>query len=97
MWNIQLQAAGLNGWLDEVEQKLTFAEDMLDVMGAETEQLKTVWESVAGEIWKGEFQSRIEEVRLKTADMKKIVLNIGEMGKMLADEEGSMIRAAEKL
>lgn len=97
MWNIQLQTAGFNGWLDTMEQKLTLAEDMLDVIEAEAEQLKVVWESGAGEIWKGEFQIRIDEVRLKVADMKRIVLNIGEMGKVLADEEGNMIMAAEKL
>lgn len=97
MWNIQLQTAGLNEWLDAMEQKLTLAGDLLDVMETEAEQLKEVWESGAGEIWKREFQIHVGEVRLKIAEMKKVVLNIGEMGKMLADMESNMIMAAEKL
>lgn len=97
MWNMQLQASGLNQWLDLMEQKLTVAQDMLDVMETETEQLKEVWESGAGKIWRAEFQIQIGEVRTRIANMKKSVLNIGETGKLLADMESNMISTADKL
>lgn len=94
---IQLQGAGLNEWLNDVEQKLTLAVDLLDVIEEEAEQFKGIWESSAGEIWKSELQLRISEVRSKFADMKQILLNIGEMSRALSDLENSMITDAKKL
>lgn len=97
MCDIWLQAAGLNEWLDAVEQKLTLTGDMLDVVEVEAEQLKGVWISEAGEIWKAEFQIRMREMRARLAEMRKIILSIGEIGKILADQESNIILGAEKL
>ncbi len=97
MWIIHLQAAGLNNWLDAVEHKLTIAQDLLDVMEIESEQLREVWESSAGKIWRSEFQVKINEVRRQVTEMEKVILKIGEISRVLAEMEKNMILAADKL
>lgn len=97
MWNIQLKAAALNVWLDGMEQKLTTAGDMLDVLEMETEQLNAVWESMAGELWKAEFRERISGLKDDISELKRIVLNVVETEKVLADMENNMLVEANKL
>lgn len=97
MWKIQLQAAGLNKWLDDMEQKLTIAQDMLDMIETETEQLKKIWESEAGRRWKAEFQVQIGELRNRISKMKESVLALGETSRLLADMESNMTLSADQL
>ena len=97
MWNIQIQTAAFNQWLDEAEEKLTRAGDILDVMETEVKQLNKVWESSAKEIWKGEFQIQVSEIRDGIEEMKKFIGILGNMGRVLADVETKLIAAAEKL
>ena len=97
MWNIQLQAAGLNKWMDEMEQRITQAGDWTDVMETEAESLKAIWEGEAEKIWKAGFLERINEVKLSLSEMSKVVSCIGEAGKSLADMEIRMIAGAKNL
>ncbi len=95
--SIRLRAADFNQWLDEMERELTVAGDGLNIMEAEGERIRQVWESEAGAIWKAEFQIGLNEVRDSVAEMKKVVLQLGRGGRILADLESRMISQAEKL
>ena len=97
MWNIQLQTAAFNQWLDETEEKLTRMGDTFDVIETEVEQLNKVWESGAGEIWKKELQVHVSEARAGIEEIEKMVYSLLNAGKELADLESKTIAAAEKL
>ena len=97
MGNIQLQAAGLNNWLDHMEQKLTVMQDIFDRMETEAEGLDQIWESEAERDWKAELQIQIEEVRRQILQMKESVFALAETGRMLADKEIHMISLADQL
>lgn len=97
MWSIQLQAAGLNQWMDEMEQRITLAGDLAGLMETETESLKNIWEGEAEKIWKTEFLERINKIKIQLAEMNQVVAGIGKTGKNLADMEIKMIAEAKKL
>ena len=97
MWKIQLQAAGLNEWLDEMEQRITQMRDWTELMETEAESLKAIWEGEAEKIWKAEFLEKIYEVKLWLAEMSRIVTCVGKAGKSLADMEIWIIAGAKNL
>ncbi len=95
MWNIQLKADAVNQWLDEMEQKLTKAGDLLDVMATEGEALSAIWESGAGEVWRKEYIERINDVKAQLTEINKCVADVGRLGKSLADLEMKLIAEAK--
>lgn len=97
MWNIQLKAAGVNQWIDEMEQKITRMGDLLDVMGAEEEALRFVWESGAEEVWRKECKNRTAEVKVQFTEISKSIAEVGSIGKNLADLEMKMAVEAKRL
>lgn len=97
MWDIQLHAAGLNKWMDEMEQRITQTGDRADMMEKEAESLKTIWEGEAERIWKAEFIDRINEVKVRLGEMSRVTACVGKAGKSLADMETGMIAGAKKL
>lgn len=97
MWNIQLKAADINQWLDEMEQKITKAWDLLDVMKTEVDTLNTIWESSAEEVWRKEYIDRIKEVRAQLAEINKSAADVGRAGKELADLEKKLTVEAKGL
>lgn len=97
MWKIQLQAAGLNKWLDEMEQKITQMRDWIELMETEAESLKNIWEGEAERTWKAEFLRRMNEVKIWLAEMSQVVTYVGKAGKGLADMEIRMIAGAKNL
>lgn len=97
MGNIQLQAPGLNNWLDHMEQKLTAMQDIFDRMDTEAEGLDQIWESEAERGWKAEFQMQIGEVTNQILKMKENIFALAETGRMLADMEIHMISLTDQL
>ena len=95
MWNIQLKADAVNQWLDEMEQKLTKAGDLLDVMATEGEALSAIWESGAREVWRKEYIERINDVKAQLTEINKCVADVGRLGKSLADLEMKLTAEAK--
>lgn len=97
MWNIQLKAAAINQWLDEMEQKITKAWDLLDMMKTEVDTLNAIWESSAEEVWRKEYIDRIKEVRAQLAEINKSAADVRRAGKELADLEKKLTVEAKGL
>lgn len=87
MWNIQLKAAAVNQWLDEIEEKITKAGDLLDVMTTEGNALNGIWESSAEEVWRKEYSDRLNNVKAQLMEINKCAAEVGRLGKALADLE----------
>lgn len=94
-WNIQLKAAGLNGWIMSVEESLTKVKDFLAVLEQEEQGLKTVFDSGARLQWEKGFQNEITGIREKVAEMEEITLWAEELARTLIELEKSMISEAE--
>ena len=96
MQNIQLQAAGLNQWLDEMEKRITHAKDTADMIETEAQSLKKIWEGEAEKVWQDGLSHRIEEAKIQLAEMSRIAADVGKAGKSLADMEMGLIAEAKK-
>ncbi|EOS77489.1 hypothetical protein C819_00917 [Lachnospiraceae bacterium 10-1] len=87
MWNIQLKATAVKRWLDEIEEKITKAGDLLDIMTTEGNALNAIWESSAGEVWRKEYTDRLNNVKAQLMEINKCAAKVGRLGKGLADLE----------
>lgn len=95
MWNIQLKATAVNRWLDEIEEKITKAGDLLDVMTTEGNALNAIWESSAGEVWRKEYTDRLNNVKAQLMEINKCAAEVGRLGKGLADLEIKLTSGAK--
>lgn len=94
-WNIQLNTSGLNNWISHMEQKLTAAKDLLDVLETEEEQLKNIWDSAAKEQWESRLKLLINQAKVSIEEMQKLLLLVNEAASILAQMEKGMVYAAE--
>ena len=95
--NIKLSGKELNGWVDEMEEKLTSIRDLLDIMETEKEQMKEVWESEAGKLWLVGFQIHTNRMRRFTRRIKRQILELEELACELEGLENKLIAGAQGL
>ncbi|MDY2700567.1 MAG: hypothetical protein SOV61_13635 [Lachnospiraceae bacterium] len=95
--NIKLSGKELNGWVDEMEEKLTSIRDRLDIMETEKEQMKEVWESEAGKLWLVGFRIHTNRMRRFTRRIKRQILELEELACELEGLENKLIAGAQRL
>lgn len=90
-WMVHLNTAGLNQWFDTMEQKLTRAGNLLDLLEEEEEMLKNIWNGAAMRRWEKEFMVLLIQVRAPLGEMKRILTALDEAANTLAAREKDIL------
>ncbi len=96
-WEIQLNAGGWKEWLLKMEQEVTAARDLLDILETEGQVLGDIWEGAAMKQWESGWREQITLLRTCLREMGELLLILDEGAYALAKLEAGMALAAEKL
>ncbi len=96
-WEIQLNAGEWKEWLLRMEQELTAARDLLDILETEEQRLEDIWEGSVMKQWESGWKEQIALLRACLREMEELLLILDEGAYALAKLEAGVALAAEKL